>query len=179
MKKQAIWDAEKVIVDSITDRLGMPIDSGIKETVIVLRLLGFKTSQSCEGHSDRALPFPWVMIDCDERSQSVTGAADIRMAEYLEEFYQTHTAAKWARLSMRHFKDGFRLASYIGRAAKKFRESGMLHEYEVMQKNCQREMWHFTDFLKGKFFGVGIPEELAIAFAPTLPEDWHPDVSIF
>jgi hypothetical protein len=38
---------------------GLPIDEGIKDTVTVLNLLGFKTSASCEGHIGLH-GYPWV-----------------------------------------------------------------------------------------------------------------------
>ena len=58
-------------VDKWGDGLGMPIDSGIKETVIILNLLGVKTSSSCEGHIDRGLPYPWINLDNNKDSRFV------------------------------------------------------------------------------------------------------------
>ncbi len=52
----------------VTDKLGKHIDEGIFETVIALNALGLPTQMSCEGHSDRALPYPWIdihMIDVE------------------------------------------------------------------------------------------------------------------
>jgi hypothetical protein len=59
--KQEQWQQEKAIVDNITDRLGMKIDEGIKDTVIALRLLGLNTTQSHEGKLDR-YPIPYIDI---------------------------------------------------------------------------------------------------------------------
>jgi|GEM_PF-2248782 len=59
--KKKKWEEEKIIVDNITDRLGMHIDDGIKDTVIALRLLGFETTQSHEGKIDR-VAYPYVDI---------------------------------------------------------------------------------------------------------------------
>ncbi|MDQ2902785.1 MAG: hypothetical protein M3Y81_04435 [Chloroflexota bacterium] len=50
----------------ITDRLGCSIDEGILEIVVALNLLGFPTCQSCEGHLDDGLPYPWVDLETDE-----------------------------------------------------------------------------------------------------------------
>lgn len=63
LKKQQ-WDAMAARVDKVRDGMDHPIDPGIKEAVIVLNLLGFKTTMSCEGHADRplAMPYPWVEI---------------------------------------------------------------------------------------------------------------------
>lgn len=61
--KQNQWDAMAAEVNQWTDGLGKPIDAGIKEAVIALNLLGFKTRQSCEGHLDHGYPYPWVDFD--------------------------------------------------------------------------------------------------------------------
>jgi len=61
-EKLAAWESMIDEINSCTDALGLPIDQRIKETVIVINLLGFKTSQSCEGHLNWGCPFPWVEI---------------------------------------------------------------------------------------------------------------------
>jgi hypothetical protein len=65
-KKQARWDEMAAEVVKVTDGLGLEIDSGIKDTVIALRLLGFDTDGSCEGHSDRGVCGPWVGLTSKE-----------------------------------------------------------------------------------------------------------------
>lgn len=65
-KKEKLWNSMAAQVDSWIDALGKPIDPLIKETVIVLNLLGFKTSQSCEGHMDWGNSYPWVSFDIDD-----------------------------------------------------------------------------------------------------------------
>jgi len=57
-------------VSTFTDKLGMPIDPGIFETVVVLNLLGLHTFQSCEGHLDHGCPYPWVTLIDEERSRT-------------------------------------------------------------------------------------------------------------
>ncbi len=59
-EKLEAWHVLSDEVDLWTDRIGMPIDERIKETVIVLNLMGFTTSASCEGHIDWGLPYPWI-----------------------------------------------------------------------------------------------------------------------
>ena len=61
-EKQKKWQEISSEAEKIADRLGMEIDPGIKETVIALKANDFGTDQSCEGHSDRGLPYPWVDI---------------------------------------------------------------------------------------------------------------------
>jgi hypothetical protein len=50
-------------VDKITDALGMPIDEGIKEAVIMFNAVGLYTSSSCEGHLDHGFPAPWIDVE--------------------------------------------------------------------------------------------------------------------
>lgn len=56
------WQKEAEEIESVTDKLGKPIDGKVKETVIALNLLGLNTRQSCEGHSDRSMGAPWIDI---------------------------------------------------------------------------------------------------------------------
>jgi hypothetical protein len=56
-------------VSTFTDKLGMPVDPNIFETVVMLNLLGLSTFQSCEGHLDHGCPYPWVTVIDEERSR--------------------------------------------------------------------------------------------------------------
>lgn len=49
-----------------TDRVGMPIDRGVLDTVVAFRAWGFVTKASCEGHLDHGLPYPWIDIGLDD-----------------------------------------------------------------------------------------------------------------
>ena len=49
-------------VDKITDRLGMPVDEGVRLLVAALRAHGFVTADSCEGHEDRRTNGPRVWL---------------------------------------------------------------------------------------------------------------------
>ena len=51
-------------MEDIRDRLGMPIDPGIKELVVGLCCWKIETTGSCEGHQDRGLPYPWIGVRC-------------------------------------------------------------------------------------------------------------------
>src|SRR5437870_3873337 len=59
----AAWRQEESVVESIVDKQGKRVDAGIKESVVALRVLGFETDGSCEGHLDRQIKAPWVDID--------------------------------------------------------------------------------------------------------------------
>jgi hypothetical protein len=63
LEKQEFWNKWVAIVDTIADKIGHPIDSNIKETVVAFNCHGMKTDGSCEGHLDHGLPYPWVDIE--------------------------------------------------------------------------------------------------------------------
>lgn len=67
--KEQQWQAMATHVAQMKDKLGKGIDPGILETVVVLNLLGLPTTQSCEGHLDRAAGAPWIDIG-DTRADS-------------------------------------------------------------------------------------------------------------
>jgi len=48
VRKQEHWNQTAAEVKQLRDRLGKNIESGIEETVVALRALGFSTSASCE-----------------------------------------------------------------------------------------------------------------------------------
>jgi hypothetical protein len=58
-----VWASEVAKTRQITDGLGKTIDRGIEDTVTALRLMGFQTSGSCEGHVDWGCATPWVDVD--------------------------------------------------------------------------------------------------------------------
>lgn len=61
LDKERSYADELAIVDRMTDGHGRAVDRAIREPVAALRLLGFPTSQSCEGHLERAVPYPgWI-----------------------------------------------------------------------------------------------------------------------
>ncbi len=62
-EKQQRWNSILSKVEQITDKLGKPVDEGIKETVAAFIASGFATDGSCEGHLDGGLPYPWIVID--------------------------------------------------------------------------------------------------------------------
>ncbi len=64
--KQQAWQKMEAEVASWTDALGMPIDEGIKKTIIALNLLGFPTRQSCEGHINTGGVHPWVSFEVQD-----------------------------------------------------------------------------------------------------------------
>lgn len=63
-----VWEETKDELLKMTDALGMPIDSGIFDTIVGLNANGYDTSASCEGHLDWGLPYPWVEIAVDDKT---------------------------------------------------------------------------------------------------------------
>ena len=56
------WEELAKRFKETTDKLGMPIDSGIFDLVVTLNALDFPTSASCWGHLERGVAAPWVDI---------------------------------------------------------------------------------------------------------------------
>jgi hypothetical protein len=56
------WDELAKKFSRYTDRIGMPIDEGIFETVVALNALDIPTSMSCEGQLHHGLPYPWIDV---------------------------------------------------------------------------------------------------------------------
>lgn len=60
------WDEGIAFAQRLVDGMGCPIDEGILEVVVSFNLLGLRTCQSCEGHLDDGLPYPWIDFETDE-----------------------------------------------------------------------------------------------------------------
>jgi len=67
-------------VARLTDALGMPIDNGILETVVLLNVLGIQTTASCAGHLDHGQAAPWVDIG-DPEARPLARVAMLKMLE--------------------------------------------------------------------------------------------------
>jgi hypothetical protein len=65
-------DNEKLImairdsVNKTADKLGMPIDEGIKDTVVGIQAHGLATVGSCEGHARKPIAIPYVHLQTPE-----------------------------------------------------------------------------------------------------------------
>lgn len=86
-QKRKEWQKALEKVVRITDKLGMPVDKKIAETVAILYLFGFMTAGSCEGHSDRINEGPYVVLRSPEASaleKQLENITDSSSREYIE-----------------------------------------------------------------------------------------------
>jgi hypothetical protein len=60
------WRQTARKVAALVSGVEIPLDAGIKDTVIALNALGYKTIGSCEGHLDHGTGGPWVHLAIDE-----------------------------------------------------------------------------------------------------------------
>ena len=60
--KQLEYEKTLARLDLTADRLGKGLDPEIKDAVAYLRLFGFYTTGSCEGHTEKNLSFPYIHV---------------------------------------------------------------------------------------------------------------------
>lgn len=102
------WRRMMDAVGRVTDRLGKPVDPGIREAVAALNLVGLATVQSCEGHVNdggHGLPAPWV----DFARADEGGDPGDRARALLDEFYAPGRRQVAADLRLRY--EDFRLSN--------------------------------------------------------------------
>ncbi len=167
IQKQERWDQVAAEVENIRDRLGKEIDPGIKQAVVALRTLGFKTDASCEGHLNRGHKAPWVDVgmklkEAHEKGERADPETEQRMLEaqkevlaeqaklldFLSEFYENRQVPIRSRLILNFFGNSARLINQ-GEGVQ-----GCLTAEEQLQhlNDFRQEMADFTDFLKDRFF---------------------------
>lgn len=168
------WDDIAQKAAKIKDKLGMPIDKGIFDAVVVVNMLGFNTSGSCEGHIGRATGGPYVVFESKEAQAYVKKArerlleADYRDKEYLRlrGLANEYTAKEMYRMMgyleafytdrKVPFKDRIIIASFPmtylcikcqgADAALAFED----RERQELLRSSQEEMSRFVEFLKQK-----------------------------
>lgn len=52
-------------VDKMSDGINMPVDEGIKQSVVAFLINVFPTAMSCEGHLTHGQPYPWILVEHD------------------------------------------------------------------------------------------------------------------
>lgn len=153
-------------LETVTDKIGKPIDEGIKETVLYFNALDFPTSSSCEGHTgehpeEEGEKSPYVWVETPEpegweenekikeqwRRENLKKQA--QMITLLGKFYENRKANNDARLRVAGTGvGGFRVENQGSDIMEIFDE-------ETQQKKrleYRDEMFAFTQFLKEKYF---------------------------
>lgn len=64
------WEKMEAEVNEIQDALGKGVEDGIKESIIVMNLLGFKTSGYCEGHLESSERAPWIDFTVEDSTEN-------------------------------------------------------------------------------------------------------------
>jgi hypothetical protein len=152
------WQEMLSEVDRMTDRLGLGVDPGIRETVAALNLLGYRTWQSCEGHVNErghGLPSPWVELDLPVGEQD---EAPVEVRAILAAVNaQSHVAvSERLRWDSGRIQAGGTFAEL--NASRMALRDGSLPpgEIAIMRASLvlrQREMRRFTAFLKAHLCG--------------------------
>lgn len=86
-EKERMWTATSQQVEATKDRLGKGIDEGVKQVLVAIKVNDFGTTGSCEGHLDRALPYPWIDI---ESSLAESNLSNPRFQELKEKVRSEH-----------------------------------------------------------------------------------------
>lgn len=133
-------------VESLTDRLGMPLDPGIKKVVIALRYCGIDTYMSCEGHMERALPYPWVAIGAPSKEHNLFLQGAIEA--FLNSFYHDREKNLCAlQIVPAGYNNEFRLQSLNQIGCREDTET-MIRD-QVILSALRKEMDDFADYLVG------------------------------
>lgn len=172
--QKAAWQKEYQEVERIVDKLGKPVDPGIRESVVALRVLGISTSGSCEGHLHKQKSkAPWIDIgyvsqelrdrlkeaekagkELDEKTKKWRLATwrrilqeQERLRALLDDFYRVRDVPPDRRLILQPYPDS-------GRVLSKGAELQEVNPPEVQReklKEYQEEIRAFTSFLKARF----------------------------
>ena len=104
--KQQHLEQIRTEVNAITDALGVPIDEGIKETIVYCLALNLPTVQSCEGHADSGRPWPWISFAVPhEPAERYTNQREVfaqvaqRYGATLEDVERGRNLEAWAEAS--------------------------------------------------------------------------------
>jgi hypothetical protein len=148
---KAQWRAAVEEADSLIDCIGRPVDLFIRDTVAILRLYGFPTTASCEGHLERRCHYPWVDIEVAEtiaplNEGKLKGERDLE--SLLEAFHRQRSDPSYAVLIIDKLKGGnIRLHCAEGDDVE------LLHGEKLEERlEChQKVMREFTFFLKERY----------------------------
>lgn len=108
--KQQRWHDVTERFSRMTDKLGRPIDAGIRETVIALNVLGIITRQSCEGHLDHGTGAPWVDV--------ISTGAEILEQQVKEAFHNAQQVSEQQMVPQDQVHELYKEAHVLRRRAK-------------------------------------------------------------
>lgn len=175
-EKQRIWQEKLNRVELLTDKLGLRVDEGIKETVAAFHLFGINTIASHEGKINR-YPIPYVDVespDVQEFERKLDniegGAKESEQAEdslrkeiihrnlkerkkiipLLEEFYAERKVPYVVRLGIDSQARGWSRIQSQGADFQEIETDEKVRAKRLHQ--FQQEMKSFTNFLKDKYF---------------------------
>jgi hypothetical protein len=157
------WTRVAAFVDKTTDRLGKPIDKGIRNTVCALIYHSFPTEASCQGHKSWGRSYPWVKVGFPEPGanrndpRKLYGSAKEkeawvkrnfqlvpRMEKLIEEFYQKRRVEPHVMIVPWTYHFGtFELKSIGAATLPAYSKS----EISKRSKKYKDEMQAFTKFL--------------------------------
>lgn len=83
-------------VSQFKDNFGLGVDPGIFDAVVALNLTGITTYQSCEGHLDHGLAYPWVTV-IDQETSRMFDTHWLRVCELEEQATEAGTQAAYDR----------------------------------------------------------------------------------
>ena len=176
INKNQEWENLEQEFKRTVDGLGKHIDPSIMKTVVSLNAMGIYTTASCEGHLDRACPYPWIDVSLkkaenlsekifvlvregkreEEETQRLMKEhrelalqAEQGLVKQLEEFYQHYPFNYDRHLSIWRFGNGKPRMQSHGAEYQAFRD---LAERAEKLKEYQQEMQRFAAFLKARFF---------------------------
>jgi hypothetical protein len=170
-KQQKIWDEKLEYVDTLTDKLGLHVDKGIRETVAALHLFNIHTTASHEGKMHR-YPVPYIDVDtvqtwplysqlekCKSPHQKrkienmilVKSLDEIRKVDkLLREFYSMRKVTYEVRLAISSYRLGWNRVQSLGADFQDSEKNKKIRNQRLMR--FQKEMRSFTKFLKIKYF---------------------------
>ena len=136
-KKIAWLDKLRKKVDKITDALGMPVDEGIKEAVIMFNAVGLYTSASCEGHLDHGLPAPWIDVEApNEPKERYVGEKEI-----------FRKVARKYNLKVEELRRGYNIEA-LEEAGREIVKNEETKEYKIWRKENQKLLKKAKKFLE-------------------------------
>lgn len=154
-------------VNEIADATGRPIDEGIKNAVVSLRLWEFPTRQSCEGHSEddpeeeSESRTPWIDVEVPEPKgwkdnekiqeewKKENLKQQVKMIKSLDAFYKDRNVPFDKKLHLKPM--GIYGAFTLENQGAEIIETLPKEEQDKKRETYQQEMNDFANFLKDKF----------------------------